>query len=136
MSDTAGAAALTPPSELTLQAPDRFKQVEPTKAGGMVPHSAAALPRAGREGRRLRRLGRDAGRALAGVHPPRPTTSDDGQRRDPGLAETSNKLLASPVRAMQKNDDTGKVATTLWTCGATVEDPTPSRPPGSRSCSA
>ncbi|HYU02764.1 MAG TPA: hypothetical protein VEL02_02865, partial [Jatrophihabitantaceae bacterium] len=43
MSDTA-AAALTPPSQLTLQAPEPVKEVEPAKAGGMVPIPAAALP--------------------------------------------------------------------------------------------
>ena len=37
MSDTAAAAALTPPSQLALTAPEPVKPVEPAKAGGMVP---------------------------------------------------------------------------------------------------
>src|SRR5262249_7004965 len=45
-------------------------------------------------------------------------------------AETSNKLLASPVRAMQRDSDTGKVATTLVDLRRTVEDLDPKQASG------
>ncbi|HEY3716326.1 MAG TPA: toxic anion resistance protein [Jatrophihabitantaceae bacterium] len=130
MSDTAAAAALTPPSELTLQAPEPVKQVEPAKAGGMVPISAAALPAL------------DAKVAdyvdsvvTLDVHSPAFTAKADdvrtmGNDEIRASAETSNKLLASPVRAMQKNDDTGKVATTLVDLRRTVEDLDPKQATG------
>jgi len=130
MSDTAAAAALTPPSELTLQAPEPVKQVEPTKAGGMVPIPAAALPAL------------DAKVAdyvdsvvTLDVHSPAFTAKADdvrtmGNDEIRASAETSNKLLASPVRAMQKNDDTGKVATTLVDLRRTVEDLDPKQATG------
>ncbi|HZE50449.1 MAG TPA: toxic anion resistance protein [Jatrophihabitantaceae bacterium] len=130
MSDTAAAAALTPPSELTLQAPEPVKQVEPAKAGGMVPIPAAALPAL------------DAKVAdyvdsvvTLDVHSPAFTAKADdvrtmGNDEIRASAETSNKLLASPVRAMQKNDDTGKVATTLVDLRRTVEDLDPKQATG------
>ncbi|HEY3631697.1 MAG TPA: toxic anion resistance protein [Jatrophihabitantaceae bacterium] len=129
MSDTA-AAALTPPSQLTLQAPEPVKPVEPTKAGGMVPIPAAALPA-------LDQKVTDYVNSVVtlDVHSPAFTAKADdvrtmGNDEIRASAETSNKLLASPVRAMQKNSDTGKVATTLVDLRRTVEDLDPKQATG------
>ncbi len=129
MSDTA-AAALTPPSELTLQAPEPVKQVEPAKAGGMVPIPAAALPA-------LDQKVADYVDSVVtlDVHSPAFTAKADdvrtmGNEEIRASAETSNKLLASPVRAMQKSGDTGKVATTLLDLRRTVEDLDPKQATG------
>ena len=129
MSDTA-AAALTPPSELTLQAPEPVKQVEPEKAGGMVPIAAAALPALDQKVAEYV----DSVVTLD-VHSPAFTAKADdvrtmGNDEIRASAETSNKLLASPVRAMQKNDDTGKVATTLVDLRRTVEELDPKQATG------
>jgi uncharacterized protein YaaN involved in tellurite resistance len=129
MSDSA-AAALTPPSELTLQAPEPVKAVEPAKAGGMVPIPAAALPA-------LDQKVADYADSIVtlDVHSPAFTAKADdvrtmGNDEIRASAETSNKLLASPVRAMQKNSDTGAVATTLIDLRRTVEDLDPKQATG------
>ena len=129
MSDT-GAAALTPPSELTLQAPEPVKPVEPVKAGGMVPIPAAALPA-------LDAKVADYVESVVtlDVHSPAFTAKADdvrtmGNDEIRASAETSNKLLASPVRAMQRDSDTGKVATTLVDLRRTVEDLDPKQATG------
>lgn len=129
MSDTA-AAALTPPSELTLQAPEPVKPVEPAKAGGMVPIPAAALPA-------LDQKVTDYVESVVtlDVHSPAFTAKADdvrtmGNDEIRASADTSNKLLASPVRAMQRNGDTGKVATTLIDLRRTVEDLDPKQATG------
>jgi uncharacterized protein YaaN involved in tellurite resistance len=128
MSDTA--AALTPPSELTLQAPEPVKPVEPAKAGGMVPIPTAALPA-------LDQKVADYVDSIVtlDVHSPAFTAKADdvrtmGNDEIRASAETSNKLLASPVRAMQKSGDTGKVATTLLDLRRTVEDLDPKQATG------
>lgn len=124
------AAALTPPSELTLQAPEPVKPVEPAKAGGMVPIPAAALPA-------LDQKVADYVDSIVtlDVHSPAFTAKADdvrtmGNDEIRASAETSNKLLASPVRAMQKSGDTGKVATTLLDLRRTVEDLDPKQATG------
>jgi uncharacterized protein YaaN involved in tellurite resistance len=129
MSDTA-AAALTPPSELTLQAPEPVKPVEPAKAGGMVPVPAAALPA-------LDQKVADYVNSVVtlDVHSPAFTAKADdvrtmGNDEIRASAETSNKLLSSPVRAMQRDSDTGKVATTLIDLRRTVEDLDPKQATG------
>jgi uncharacterized protein YaaN involved in tellurite resistance len=131
MSDTA-AAALTPPSELTLQAPEPVKPVETTKAGGMVPVPAAALPALDEKVAAYV----DSVVTLD-VHSPAFTAKADdvrtmGNDEIRASAETSNKLLASPVRAMQKSGDTGKVATTLVDLRRTVEDLDPKQATGAK----
>jgi uncharacterized protein YaaN involved in tellurite resistance len=129
MSDST-AAALTPPSELTLQAPEPVKSVEPAKAGGMVPIPPAALPA-------LDQKVADYADSIVSldVHSPAFTAKADdvrtmGNDEIRASAETSNKLLASPVRAMQKSGDTGQVATTLIDLRRTVEDLDPKQATG------
>lgn len=131
MSDSA-AAALTPPSELTLQAPEPVKSVEPAKAGGMVPISAAALPALDQKVADYV----DSIVTLDVYSPAFTAKADDvrtmGNDEIRASAETSNKLLASPVRAMQKSGDTGKVATTLLDLRRTVEDLDPKQATGAK----
>jgi uncharacterized protein YaaN involved in tellurite resistance len=131
MSESA-AAALTPPSELTLQAPEPVKPVEPAKAGGMVPIPVAALPA-------LDQKVADYVDSIVtlDVHSPAFTAKADdvrtmGNDEIRASAETSNKLLASPVRAMQRSGDTGKVATTLVDLRRTVEDLDPKQATGAK----
>jgi uncharacterized protein YaaN involved in tellurite resistance len=131
MSDSA-AAALTPPSELTLQAPEPVKPVEPAKAGGMVPIPAAALPALDQKVAAY-----VDSIVTLDVHSPAFTAKADdvrtmGNDEIRASAETSNKLLASPVRAMQKSGDTGKVATTLLDLRRTVEDLDPKQATGAK----
>ena len=129
MSDAA-ATSLTPPSELTLQAPDPVKAVEPAKAGGMVPIPAAALPA-------LDQKVADYVDSVVtlDVHSPVFTAKADdirtmGNDEIRASAETSNKLLASPVRAMQKSGDTSKVSATLVDLRRTIEDLDPKQATG------
>ena len=130
MSDSA--AALTPPSELTLQAPEPVKSVEPAKAGGMVPIPAAALPALDQKVAAY-----VDSIVTLDVHSPAFTAKADdvrtmGNDEIRASAETSNTLLASPVRAMQKSGDTGKVATTLLDLRRTVEDLDPKQATGAK----
>jgi uncharacterized protein YaaN involved in tellurite resistance len=129
MSDTA-AAALTPPSQLVLQAPEPVKEVEPAKAGGMVPIPAAALPALDQKVAEY-----VDSVVVLDVHSPEFTAKADdvrtmGNDEIRASAETSNKLLSSPVRAMQKTSDTGKVAGTLIDLRRTVEDLDPKQATG------
>jgi uncharacterized protein YaaN involved in tellurite resistance len=131
MSDTA-AAALTPPSELTLQAPEPVKPVEPAKAEGMVPIPAAALPALDQKVAAYV----DSVVTLD-VHSPAFTAKADdvrtmGNDEIRASAETSNKLLSSPVRAIEKTSDTGKVAGTLVDLRRTVEDLDPKQATGAK----
>ncbi len=129
MSDTA-AAALTPPSQLTLTAPEPVKQVEPAKAGGMVPIPAAALPALDQKVAAY-----VDSVVMLDVHSPEFTAKADdvrtmGNDEIRASAETSNKLLQSPVRAMEKTSETGKVAGTLVDLRRTVEDLDPKQATG------
>jgi uncharacterized protein YaaN involved in tellurite resistance len=130
MSDTAAAAALTPPSQLTLTAPEPVKPVEPAKAGGMVPIPAAVLPALDQKVAAY-----VDSVVMLDIHSPAFTAKADdvrtmGNDEIRASAETSNKLLQSPVRAMQKTSETGKVAGTLVDLRRTVEDLDPKQATG------
>jgi uncharacterized protein YaaN involved in tellurite resistance len=121
---------LTPPSELVLKPPEPVEQVEPQKAGAMVPIPAAALAP-------LDQKVTDYVDAvvLLDVHSPGFTAKADdirtmGNAEIRASAETSNTLLASPVRAIAKTSDTGKVASTLIDLRRTVEDLDPKQATG------
>jgi uncharacterized protein YaaN involved in tellurite resistance len=129
MSDST-AAALNPPSELTLQAPEPVKPVELAQAGGLVPIPAATLPA-------LDQKVADYVDSIVtlDVHSPAFTAKADdvrtmGNDEIRASAETSNKSLASPVRAMQRSGATDKVATTLLDLRRTVEDLDPKQATG------
>jgi uncharacterized protein YaaN involved in tellurite resistance len=126
--------SLTPPTstELTLTPPAPVAAVAPTAAEGMVPIDAAALP------------GLDAkvseyveGIVTLDVHSPAFATKA-GDVRSMGdddiraAAETSNRLLTSPVRAMQQGplSQGGKVASTLLDLRRTIEDLDPKQATG------
>ena len=127
--------SLTPPAaaaaELTLTPPAPVAAVAPARRGGMVPIDAAALP--GLDAKVAEYV--DASSRSTSTRPasrPRPATSrsmgDDDIR---AAAETSNRLLASPVRAMKHGplSEGAKVAATLLDLRRTIEDLDPSRPP-------
>ena len=126
--------SLTPPSttELALTPPTAVAAVAPTKAEGMVPIDAAALP------------GLDAKVAeyvesivTLDVHSPAFATKA-GDVRSMGdddiraAADTSNRLLSAPVRAMQQGplSEGGKVAATLLDLRRTIEDLDPKQATG------
>jgi uncharacterized protein YaaN involved in tellurite resistance len=129
---TEAAAALTPPNPQVLTAPEPVADVAPQKAGGMVPIPAAALP------------GLDAkvnefvdSIISLDVHSPEFTAKADdvrlmGDEEIRASAETSNKLLNSPVRALQKGpmNEGGKVANTLLDLRRTIEDLDPKQATG------
>jgi uncharacterized protein YaaN involved in tellurite resistance len=126
--------SLTPPSttDLALTPPTAVAAVAPTKAEGMVPIDAAALP------------GLDAKVAeyvesivTLDVHSPAFATKA-GDVRSMGdddiraAADTSNRLLSAPVRAMQQGplSEGGKVAATLLDLRRTIEDLDPKQATG------
>jgi uncharacterized protein YaaN involved in tellurite resistance len=126
--------SLTPPTstELTLTPPAAVGAVAPTSAEGMVPIEAAALP------------GLDAkvqeyveSIVTLDVHSPAFATKA-GDVRSMGdddiraAADTSNRLLSSPVRAMQQGplSEGGKVAATLLDLRRTIEDLDPKQATG------
>ncbi len=128
----AAATALTPPSELTLTPPAPVAEVAPQKAGGMVPIPAAALP--GLDAKVDSYV--DSILALD-VHSPAFTAKADdvramGDDEIRASAETSNKLLNAPVRAMQKGpiSEGGKVAESLLDLRKTIEDLDPKQATG------
>ena len=130
MSDAA--AALTPPTELTLAPPAPVAAVEPVKAGGMVPIPAAALPALDEKVASYV----DSIVALD-VHSPAFTAKADDVRSmgDADIrasADTSNKLLQSPVKAMKQGPLTegSKVADTLLDLRRTIEDLDPKQATG------
>ncbi len=129
MSDAA-AAQLAPP-DLTLAAPEPVAEVQPEKAGGMVPIPEAALP-----GLDEKVTGFLDSVMELDVHSPQFTEKADdvremGSAEIRASAETSNKLLNSPVRAMQQQGDgTAKVATTLLDLRRTIEDLDPKQATG------
>jgi len=126
--------SLTPPTatDLTLAPPTPVAAVPATKAEGMVPIDPAALP------------GLDAkvseyveGIVTLDVHSPAFATKA-GDVRSMGdddiraAADTSNRLLSSPVRAMQQGplSEGGKVASTLLDLRRTIEDLDPKQATG------
>jgi uncharacterized protein YaaN involved in tellurite resistance len=127
----AGAAPLTPPmaaSQLVLEAPQPVTAVAPATAGGMVPLDQAALPG-------LDAKVADYVESIVAADPHSPefarkaddvrTMGDDDIRAS---ADTSNRLLQSPVRALSRGGfgDGAKVGATLVELRRTVEDLDPS----------
>ena len=129
---------LTPPAaaaaELTLTPPEPVAAVAPAHAGELVPI----------ERRRCRRstprspstsTGSSTSTCTRPRSRPRPATSrsmgDDDIR---AAADTSNRLLASPVRAMQQGplSEGGKVAATLLDLRRTIEDLDPKEATGAK----
>ncbi len=125
------AAALTPPDATALEPPKPVAQVQPERAGGMVPIPAAALPALDAKVSEYV----DSIMTLD-VHSPQFSEKADdvralGSEDIRSSAETSNKLLNSPVHAMQQQDsETGKVATTLLDLRRTIEDLDPKQATG------
>jgi uncharacterized protein YaaN involved in tellurite resistance len=133
MSTTGEAQALTPPaaaaSELTLTPPQPVAAVAPTTAEGMVPVDAAAVP------------GLDAkvseyvdGILALDIHSPAfaakandvASMGDDDIRAS---AETSNHLLDTPVKALQKGPG-AQVASTLLDLRQTIDSLDPAQATG------
>jgi uncharacterized protein YaaN involved in tellurite resistance len=130
---SAEAEALTPPNaELTLAAPEPVAAVAPQKAAGMVPIDAAALPG----------LDQKVAEYVTSIvaldtHSPAfaQKAADVRQMGDADIkasADTSNRLLSSPVRAMQKGPLTqgAKVASSLIDLRRTIEDLDPKQATG------
>jgi uncharacterized protein YaaN involved in tellurite resistance len=125
--------ALTPPNaELTLAPPEPVAAVAPQKAAGMVPIDAAALPA-------LDQKVADYVESIVAldVHSPAfsQKAADVRQMGDADIkasADTSNRLLSSPVRAMQKGPLTegAKVASSLSDLRRTIEDLDPKHATG------
>src|SRR5690242_4994212 len=135
---SASPESLTPPvaatAELTLTPPAPVAAVAPTRAGDMVPIDAAAVP------------GLDAkvaeyvdGIVELDVHSPAfaAKAGDVASMGDEDIraaAQTSNRLLSSPVRAMQQGPLSAgaKVGATLLDLRRTVEDLDPKQATGAR----
>jgi uncharacterized protein YaaN involved in tellurite resistance len=126
--------SLTPPAtaELTLTPPNPVGAVAPATAEGMVPIDAAALPALDAK------VGEYVESIVAlDVHSPA-FAAKAGDVRSMGdddiraAADTSNRLLASPVRAMQRGplSQGSKVAATLLDLRRTVEDLDPKQATG------
>src|SRR5436190_1205926 len=131
---TATEPGLSPPatSDLTLTPPAPVAAVATEKAGGMVPVDPATLPALDAK------VDEYVDSILAlDVHSP-DFTAKAGDVRAMGdddiraAADTSNRLLQSPVRAMQRGpmSESGKVATTLLELRRTIEDLDPSEATG------
>jgi len=125
--------ALTSPSaDLTLTAPTPVAAVAPQKAAGMVPIDAAALPALDEK------VAAYVESIVAlDVHSPAfsQKAADVRQMGDEDIkasADTSNRLLSSPVRAMQKGPLTqgAKVASSLMDLRRTIEDLDPKEATG------
>ena len=131
MTDPQAASALAPPastSGLTLTAPAPVGAIEPAKAGGMVPLDTAALPG-------LDRKVDDYVASVVSLDPKSPEfsakakdVSSLGDEDIQAAADSSNRLLQSPVRAMTKGgfSEGSKVSATLLELRRTVEDLDPS----------
>jgi uncharacterized protein YaaN involved in tellurite resistance len=131
---TANEPVVAPPAtaasaDLTLAPPEPVAAVAPEKAGGMVPIDQAAIP------------GLDAKVAqyvesivATDVHSPE-FTAKAGDVRSMGdddirnAADTSNKLLNAPVKAMQRGQG-GNVAETLLDLRKTIESLDPAEASG------
>jgi len=122
---TATGPSVPPPatSDLTLTAPEAVAAVAPEKAGGMVPIEQAAVP--GLDAKVSDYV--DTVIALD-IHSPA-FAAKAGDVRSMGdddiraAADTSNHLLATPVRAMQKGpfSQGAKVGATLFELRRTIE---------------
>src|SRR5579859_4735178 len=123
----ASAAALAPPAvtaDLELTPPQPVAALAPDKAGGMVPLDKAALPALDKKVSAYV----DSIVALD-IHSPAFTAKAAdvvslGNEDIRAAADTSNRLLNSPVRAMQKGGfaEGGKVAQTLLDLRRTIDD--------------
>lgn len=121
---TEGQSLVPPTSELTLAPPEPVAAVAPQKAAGMVPIDAAALPALDEK------VAAYVDSILAlDVHSPAfsQKAADVRQMGDADIkasADTSNRLLSAPVRAMQHGPLTegAKVATSLMDLRHTIED--------------
>jgi uncharacterized protein YaaN involved in tellurite resistance len=129
---TASARTLTPPATLTLEAPQPVAPVETEKAGGMVPIPAEALPALDEKVKAY-----VDSVAQLDIHSPAFTAKADdvramGDADIKASADTSNKLLQSPVKAMQQGPITegGKVASSLLDLRRTIEDLDPKQASG------
>ena len=131
---TAAEPGLSPPatSDLTLTPPVPVAAVATEKAGGMVPVDPATVPALDAK------VDEYVDSILAlDVHSP-DFSAKAGDVRAMGdddiraAADTSNRLLQSPVRAMQRGpmSESGKVATTLLDLRRTIEDLDPSEATG------
>src|SRR5947207_14265308 len=128
---TATEPGLSPPatSDLTLTPPAPVAAVATEKAGGMVPVDPATLPALDAK------LDEYVDSILAlDVHSP-DCTAKAGDVRAMGdddiraAADTSNRLLSAPVRAMQRGQG-GNVAATLLDLRRTIEDLDPAEASG------
>jgi uncharacterized protein YaaN involved in tellurite resistance len=133
---TATGPTLNPPgtTELTLEAPEPVAAVAPAKAGGMVPIDAAMVPALDAKVSEYvdSVLELDIhSPAFAGKAADVQSMGDEDIR---AAAQTSNRLLASPVRAMQTGPLTqgSKVAATLLDLRRTIEDLDPKQATGVR----
>jgi uncharacterized protein YaaN involved in tellurite resistance len=128
-------AALTPPAEtstLVLTPPEPVAAVAPAKAGGMVPLDTATLPG-------LDQKVSDYVTSIVSLDPHSPafgakaddirTMGDDDIR---AAAESSNRLLQAPMRAMSKGDfgEGSKVSKSLLELRRTIEDLDPAQASG------
>jgi uncharacterized protein YaaN involved in tellurite resistance len=130
---SASEPVVTPPAtataDLTLTPPEPVAAVAPEKAGGMVPIDQAALPALDAKVSQYV----DSIVALD-VHSPE-FTAKAGDVRAMGdddirnAAETSNKLLNAPVKAMQRGEG-GNVAETLLDLRKTIESLDPAEASG------
>jgi uncharacterized protein YaaN involved in tellurite resistance len=133
---TDNATQLTPPAAagalLTLTPPEPVPAVAPAMAGGMVPIAPAALP--GLDAKVTAYV--DSILAADVNTPAFSAKADDvrlmGDADIRGAAESANRLLSAPMRAMAKGDDTpgAKVASTLLALRNTIEGLDPSEATG------
>jgi uncharacterized protein YaaN involved in tellurite resistance len=126
---------LTPPAEtstLVLAPPQPVAAVAPAKAGGMVPLDQAALPG-------LDQKVQEYVTSILSLDPHSPgfdAKADDirtmGDADIRAAAETSNRLLQAPMRAMSKGDFTegSKVSSSLLELRRTIEDLDPAQATG------
>jgi uncharacterized protein YaaN involved in tellurite resistance len=130
-------APLTPPAAqagLQLVAPQAVEAVEPSKVGGMVPLDKAALPALDEKVTAYV----DAITALDTHSPDFAAKAADvtslGDAEIRAAAETSNRLLAAPVRAMEKGGLAAgsKVSANLVELRRTIEDLDPKEATGVR----
>ncbi len=128
-------ASLTPPVEtesLVLAPPAPVAAVAPAKAGGMVPLDQAALPG-------LDQKVQDYVTSIVALDPHSPAfgaKADDirtmGDADIRASADTSNRLLQAPTRAMSKGDfaEGSKVSKSLLDLRRTIEDLDPAQATG------
>ncbi len=137
MNDSAASVAVAPPaatSGLQLTPPQPVAAVETAKAAGMVPLDAAALPGLNDKVAEFvdSLLSLDTNSPAFSAKAADVRTMGDDEIR--GAAETSNRLLQMPVRAMQQGGASGtaKVGSTLIDLRKTIEDLDPKEASGAK----